>query len=582
MRGRRVLNRLRRLVRGRELHVFYHRDFRLPLAGIAAQVGIEPRRADLVAWYLLEERIISKARFHEPELLPYSALARVHTDSYLESLNDPQTIARILGVDRDHIPVNEVLRTMRLGCGATVEAAQFAVRNPRKAAFNLLGGFHHAEPDRGGGMCIFNDIAVAIATLREQGFRGTIVTLDLDAHPSDGISACLRNAADVWNASISATDWGELPGVWEITLPAGTGDVKYLSTLEDVLDKMPKAALAFVIAGGDVLADDRLGGFSLTLAGARKRDLLVARALARVPSVWLPGGGYHKDAWRVLAGSALAVELGSFRPIARRAQPLAARYAYLSRHMDSDALTGEEWFTEADLADALGGMTQDLGRLLGFYTLEGIEAALSHFGILPQLRRLGYSDFRLIIHQDDPGERLQVHGRAAGDEHLLIEIVVERKKLDEEPVLYVHWLTMRNPLAASAPGRPLLPGQEAPGLGLAQEAGALLIRMAKRLGMAGVAFRTGHFHVAYAARKLARFVDPEVQGRFLALVQALETVPLADATAAVAENRLLLNGEPYEWEPLPIVTWLRPRPDDREEIATTAAMSFFEIVPRTT
>ncbi len=579
MRGRRVLNRLRRWARGRELHVFYHRDFRLPLPGIAAQVGIEPRRADLVAWYLLEERIVLKDRFHEPSVLPYEALALVHTPAYLESLNDPRIIARILGVDRDHIPVDEVLRTMRLGCGATVEAARFAVANPRCAAFNLLGGFHHAEPDKGGGLCIFNDIAVAIALLREQGFGGTIAVLDLDAHPSDGMSACLRSAADVWMASISAADWGELPGVWEITLPSGTGDEVYLETVESVLDKMPEPALAFVIAGGDVLAADRMGGLGLTLAGARKRDLLVARALASVPSVWLPGGGYHPDAWRVLAGSAMAVELGSYTPIARRAQPLAARFAYLSRHMDSDDLGGEQWFTEADLADALGGMTQDLGRLLGYYTLEGIEAALSHFGILPQLRRLGYSKFKLSLHQDDPGERIQVHGRAAGSDHLLIELVVERHTLDAEPILYVHWLTMRNPLAAAVKDRPLLPGQEYPGLGMAQEAGALLIRMAKRLEMSGVGFRTGHFHVAYAARKLARFVDPSVQGQFLALVETLETVPLAEATAAVAENRLLLNGEPFVWDPLPIVTWLIPRPDDREAVHAAHATSVFEIVP---
>ena len=580
MRGRRILNRVRRWFRGRELHIFYHTDYRLPLAGIAAQVGIEPRRADLVAWYLLEERILPKTRFHTPALLSYDALSRVHTAAYLESLNDPATIARILGVDRDHIPVDEVLRTMRLACGATLEAARFAVRNPKKVAFNLLGGFHHAEPDKGGGLCIFNDIAVAIAALRDDGFRGTIVTLDLDAHPSDGMSACLRRAADVWTGSLSATDWGPLPGVHEVLLPAGTGDEPYLSALEDLLDAMPAPALAFVIAGGDVLAEDRMGGFALTLAGARKRDLMVARALSRVPSVWLPGGGYHPDAWRVLAGSAMAVELGSFRPISRSAKPLAARFAYLSRHLDSADLGGDAWFTEGDLADALGGVRPELGRLLGFYTLEGLEAALSHFDILPQLRRLGYGDFRLSIHKDDPGERLQVHGTAGGREHLLIEFVVERTMLDDSPVLYVHWLTLRNPLAAEIPGRPLLPGQEAPGLGMAQEAGELIIRMAKRLELSGVAFCTGHFHVAYAARKLARFVDPTTQGRFLALVDTLDALPLAEATAAVAENRLLLNGAPYAWEPKPIVTWLEPRPDDREDIITARATSHFEVVPR--
>jgi len=60
-----------------------------------------------------------------------------------------------------------------------------------RCALNLLGGFHHARPDVAGGFCPVNDVAVAIAAVRADGFRGRVLVLDLDAHPPDGLAACL-------------------------------------------------------------------------------------------------------------------------------------------------------------------------------------------------------------------------------------------------------------------------------------------------------------------------------------------------------------------------------------------------------
>src|SRR5205807_924723 len=82
---------------------------------------------------------------------------------------------------------------------------------------------------------------------------------------------------------------------------------EYLAALDALLERMPRGELAFVLAGGDVLAGDPVGLLGLSLEGCRERDLRVADALVRVPSVWLPAGGYTLDAWRVLAGTGLAL-----------------------------------------------------------------------------------------------------------------------------------------------------------------------------------------------------------------------------------------------------------------------------------
>ena len=117
-----------------------------------------------------------------------------------------------------------------------------------------------------------------------------------------------------------------------------------------------------------------------------------------------------------------------------------------------------------------------------------------------------------------------------------MELVLERRRVLSVEVLYVHWLSLRNPRAQFSDRRPRLPGQEVPGLGLAREAGTMLARMAVRLGFGGVVYRPAFFHTAYAARHEFAFIDPERQGRFEALVRDLANVPLLEATIAVAEG----------------------------------------------
>ncbi|MGC3996682.1 MAG: hypothetical protein QM767_03785 [Anaeromyxobacter sp.] len=47
----------------------------------------------------------------------------------------------------------------------------------------------------------------------------------------------------------------------------------------------------------------------------RERDLIGGGRVEGVPSVWLPGGGYSRRAWRVLAGTGMAVAAGSLAEI---------------------------------------------------------------------------------------------------------------------------------------------------------------------------------------------------------------------------------------------------------------------------
>lgn len=545
--------------------MWYDEAYRWPLANLEASTGFDPRRADDALWYLLRTRATRPSRVRRPTPVSYEALARVHAKDYLQSLSSPEVLAHIFATDPAEVPVDEMLHTLRLSCGGTLEAAREAVRENR-ACLNLLGGFHHAAPTRGAGFCALNDVAVAVATLRAEGFSGKVGVLDLDAHPPDGTAECLAADAQVWQASMSAVDWGPLPQVMQRLVPEGCADEAYLAALEEVLEGMPHCALTFVLSGGDVLSGDRLGKMGLSLSGARRRDARVKHALANQPSVWLPSGGYTPSAWKVLAGTGLVLAFDSMKGIPDSYDPLASRFRSIFHHLSPSSLGSEPFLTEEDLADALGTVPARKKKLLGFYSREGIEFALFQFGILTHLRRLGYDDFQVELDSVGTADRVRVLGREGERKHVLIEVEAERRMLSGGTFLFINWASLRHPRGHFNDARPRLPGQDVPGLGLSREMIEMFTLMARRLVLDGVAFRPSHYHVAYAGRSRARFLDPQRQGRFEALMRDLRTVPLKEATLAVAENRVLMNGAPYTWEPDDMLLRLSPPMGDGPQI----------------
>jgi acetoin utilization deacetylase AcuC-like enzyme len=584
---------LGRLAPRASVPVWYHPDYRLPLSRYEPRTGIEVRRADLVAWFLEARRVLAPAAWRTPTRASYSDLARVHTPEWLESLSEPATLARLFAVLPEEVAVGSMLASIRLAVGGTIAAAREALER-RGPTVNLLGGFHHAFPGRGGGFCAVNDIAVAVAALRAEGFIGRVCVLDLDAHPPDGTAACLAADPSAWVGSLSAAEWDDLPEhVDETVLPAGSGDATYLHALHSLLARMPRPQLAFVLAGGDVLDGDALGRLGLTLAGARERDLIVRRALGPVASVWMPAGGYHADSWKVLAGTVLALSGRGRAPILDDVDPMDERFTSVSKRLAPDRLRGasaarasaSDWnLSPEDVDDILGVQRPGEHRLLGYYTAAGLEYALHAFGLLAHLERLGYGELHAIV--DDAasgGDRARLFGSAAGEEHLLMECALEKRWLPapvDAEVLYVHWLTLRDPRARFRGGRVALPGQEVPGLGLARECTLMLERMAHRLGLAAVAYRPAWFHTAYPTKDLGRFADPARQGRFEAMLRDLDAAGLsfAESSRAIAEGRVHLDGAAYEWEPDVMLRWLVPPPtDDAAEVAAAREQAHFVI-----
>ena len=573
-------NRVRRWLHGRDLAVWYSPEYRLPLSALEARTGFQTRRADFALWFLLDRHALGRGNLRVPRRAEYHELARVHTAELLDSLGRPETLARVLSLDAGDVPVDETMNTVRLACGATIDAARELVSpaNARKLArraLNLLGGFHHAKPDVAGGNCPVNDVAIAVAAVRAEGFAGRVLVLDLDAHPPDGTAACLAADPSCWIGSISGSSWNPLPeAVDETVLPERAGDGAYLAALDALLGRMPEGELAFVLAGGDVLAEDAVGRLGLTLEGCRARDLRVADALLRVPSLWLPAGGYSPAAWRVLAGTGLALGIHSRAPVPDDYRPLLAKFSAIASSLTPHDLgrAGGRHGRGRGTARTLHPAPAPAARVLqrgragacaaslrrprraaahGLWAVPG-GAARARSGTVraPAGRRL-----RPDAHRGGVGAR-----RGGGRARALCALAHAAQPARE---------VLSGAAGAAGPGRARA--------GPCRGAEEMLLRMAARLGLEGLAFRPAAYHLAFAGRATLRFVDPARQGRFEALVDLLSGMPLAEATRAVAEGRVRLDGKPYAWEAEEMVKWLQARPDDRPAIEAARAAARFTL-----
>lgn len=281
---------------------YYSDHFVLPLP--------PEHRFPMCKYRMLRDRLLAELPqvvLQEAPAATDGELALAHSPAYIQSIvqgTADAAVLREIGFPWSTAMVERARRSV----GATVAACRSALQ--QGLAANLAGGTHHASADKGGGFCVFNDVAVAARLMQAECGRAAparpplqVAIIDLDVHQGNGTAQIFRGDASVFTLSLHGEKnfpFRKQDGDIDVALPDGCPDDAYLQALDTALDELGHRfapGLVLYLAGADPFEGDRLGRLKLSRDGleARDRRVLDWAWQRRIPLAFVMAGGYGHD-----------------------------------------------------------------------------------------------------------------------------------------------------------------------------------------------------------------------------------------------------------------------------------------------
>ena len=244
-------------------------------------------------------------------------LVTVHDPQLIEAVmaagNDPSRASADFGLGTDDNPaflgMHEAASHV---VGASLEAFRQVWSGESLHSANITGGLHHAMPDRASGFCVYNDVAVGIQWLLDQGAQ-RVAYVDVDVHHGDGVERIFYDDPRVLTISLHESGQFLFPGTGDVRdaggpdapgsavnvpLPPGTSDAGWLRAFHAVVPPLLREFAPEVLVtqhGCDSHVDDPLADLLLSVDGQRATYLALhdlAHEVAGGRWVVTGGGGY--------------------------------------------------------------------------------------------------------------------------------------------------------------------------------------------------------------------------------------------------------------------------------------------------
>ena len=282
---------------------------------------MSPIRVDLTMRLAAELGVTGQGGAQRLRLVdaPFATLdqiATVHDAQLIEAVercgrtNRPE---ELLGLGTDDNPVFLGMHEAAAHVvGASLEAFRQVWSGESLHAANVTGGLHHAMRDRASGFCVYNDVAVGIQWLLDQGAE-RVAYVDVDVHHGDGVEQVFWDDPRVLTISLHETGQMLFPGTGfsedvggegaegtaaNVALPPGTADAGWLRAFHAVVPELVREFAPDVLVtqhGCDSHAADPLAHLMLTVDGQRAAYLALhdlAHEVAGGRWVATGGGGY--------------------------------------------------------------------------------------------------------------------------------------------------------------------------------------------------------------------------------------------------------------------------------------------------
>ncbi len=250
-----------------------------------------------------------------PRKASESEILSVHESHYLERVREASAWEKPL--DADTRLSARSYETALWAAGSSLYLARQALDRNRAGFVGVRPPGHHAEPGRGMGFCLFNNIAIAAQGASRRGRR--VAILDIDVHHGNGTQKIFYDRSDVFYVSFhqypfypgtgseDETGSGEGEGcTLNIPLEAGSGwpelEPRWENTVQPAIEPF-QPEIVMVSAGFDAHETDPIGGLNLS-----DRDFLRmaadmhswAQKYAEGRIVGILEGGYNRDTLRRL------------------------------------------------------------------------------------------------------------------------------------------------------------------------------------------------------------------------------------------------------------------------------------------
>lgn len=288
--------------------VVYSKDYLVSLAGLERLHSFDIRKYQKIHDQLVADKLLTAAEVLRPAPLTVEDIRLVHSQQFVDSLEDKNEVAAYLEAPPiaylpNFIINRSVLKPFRMASGGTLLAARKALEHG--IGVNVGGGYHHAKIDTGEGFCIYADVPIAIRKLQKEKKIARALIIDVDAHQGNGTVVCLADDDSTYTFSMHQGNIYPVPkedSDWDIELDAGTSDNGFMALLEPALPKLFEQArpdIVFIVGGCDTLSGDPLAQLAMTEQGIARRDKAIVQACVerKVPVVLTLSGGYSKNAW---------------------------------------------------------------------------------------------------------------------------------------------------------------------------------------------------------------------------------------------------------------------------------------------
>ncbi len=252
----------------------------------------------------------------EPELDAF--LTQVHTPEFVAAVKaasaDPANADQAFGLGTEDDPAfRGIHETSARIAVATRDLCRAAWTGEIAHGGNYCGGLHHARADRAAGFCIYNDAALGIKWLLDNGAE-RVAYVDIDVHHGDGVERIFWDDPRVLTISVHETGRVLFPGTGfpgdiggpqaqgsavNVELPAGTGDAGWLRAIHATVPALLRAFKPQIMVtqqGCDSHYSDPLAHMAISIDAQRTafetiHDL--AHELCGGRWVALGGGGYE-------------------------------------------------------------------------------------------------------------------------------------------------------------------------------------------------------------------------------------------------------------------------------------------------